>query len=80
MEVDSQAREAAVEEKGLGPAAPLGLPVRRLGPAAADVESAFAEPPDIDAFEFDGTRFEMGECDDDDVFGHGEDMGAAAYL
>ena len=57
--------------------------MRGLRPAviatASGVASAFEEPPDIDAFEFDGTRFVTGECDDEDVFGFGEDMGAAAY-
>ena len=46
---------------------------------ASGTAAAFDEPPDIDAYEFDGARRMDEEPDDEDVFNFGGDMGAAAY-
>ena len=46
---------------------------------AADA-AAFEEPPDIDAYQFDGTRLMVGAAEDEDVFNFAGDMGEAAYF
>ena len=46
---------------------------------ASGTAAAFDEPPDIDAYEFDGTTRMEEEPDDEDGFNFGGDMGAAAY-
>ena len=60
----------------------LSLPARGSALAAVAPHAAgaaFDEPPDIDAYEFDGTRPMEEDPEEEDVFNFGSDMGAPTY-
>ena len=60
---------------------PCDVVVAATASGAGNAAAAFEEPPDIDAYMFDGTAGQLitEEPDEDDVFDFAGDMGESAY-